>query len=83
MRTGYNDARRMLIELLKRPDDGPVDVSDLSDDEKGFLVATCAATVLLHQICFTASYDEKEAKAGIASLCIDTHINEICEGRAP
>jgi hypothetical protein len=83
-RTNYNDARRMLVELLRDPDDGPVAGLDvMSDNDKRFLVSTCAVTVLMHQICFIAHYDEEEAKRGVVAMQIDKRISDICAGRAP
>lgn len=75
----YHDARRMLIALLSQPNDGPVDISGLSEAEARFLEATCAVTVLLYNICHTAGFDADEAMKGVAALEIARHVEEICE----
>jgi hypothetical protein len=75
----YHNARRMLIALLSQPDDGPVDISGLSEVDARFLGASCAATVLLYNICYTADFDANEAMKGVAALEMARHVEEICE----
>jgi hypothetical protein len=78
-RTEYHDSRRMLIQLLTEPDDGPVSIGDdLSDRDLEFLKAASAANVLLYLICYTAGFDEAEAMRGIEALEIERHVKEIC-----
>ena len=75
----YHDARRTLIALLSQPGDGPVDISGLSETETRFLATTCAATVLLYNVCYTVGFDADEAMRGVAALEMARHVEEICE----
>ena len=80
--TEYHDARRMLVELLRQAGDGPVmGVTELSVTEREFMMATCAATVLLYTICYTAAFDADEAKRGLKALQLEMekHVDEICD----
>jgi hypothetical protein len=78
--TEYHDARRMMIELFRLPDDGPVvGVDNLIDHEREFMKATCATTVLLYTLCHMAGLDAEEAKQGLKCLELEKHINEICD----
>jgi hypothetical protein len=73
----------MLIKLLQRDGDGPVDIPNFTESERNFMRTTCAHTVVLYTICFMADFDEARAKEGFASLAVNTDkmIEEICSLR--
>jgi hypothetical protein len=80
MRNEYHDARLLLIELFRLPNDGPViGVDEFTEDQREFMKATCAATVLLYNICYTAGFDASEAKRGLKALELEKLIDGICE----
>ena len=80
MNKDYNDARRMLVALLQHPDDGPVvGIDTFSVAEQDFMITTCAATVMLHAICYVANGDAEKAIEGLASLTLDKKLEQICE----
>jgi hypothetical protein len=75
MITNIDDARRMLVTLLQREGDAPVTgVEDLTAGERRFLIATCAATVMLNTVCQTARFNEGAALEGLAALELDKHL---------
>lgn len=56
MRTEYDDARGVLVELLHRDHDRPVaGVDALNAKDEDFLIVTCAATVMLITLARIAS----------------------------
>jgi hypothetical protein len=79
-RNEYHDARRMLVELFRQPDDGPIiGIDEFSNDQREFMKTTCASTVMLYTICYIAGFDADEAKRGLKALELEKLIDEICE----
>jgi hypothetical protein len=78
MKTEYDDARRMLVELLHRDDDRPVaGIGALSAKDQDFLITTCAATVMLITLARIASFEEASALKGLAALELEDHIKKL------
>jgi hypothetical protein len=78
MKTDFEEARRMLVELLWCDDDAPVvGVDALSHYERDFLITTCAATIMLGQICRIAGFNEADALKGLAALQLDVCVKRM------
>ena len=77
-----NDARRILVTLLARPDDGGIaDIDDLTTHDKLFLVSTCSARMIEVTICAIAGFKIADALEGFDALMASTreHIRQRCE----
>jgi hypothetical protein len=77
----FDDARRMLVELLAKSDDGPViGVDKLSEEEKLFLVSTCSAKMIEVAICKVAGFRTNVALEGLEALMVSAreHIRKNC-----
>jgi hypothetical protein len=84
--TDPNDARRMLVALLRNKNDGPVHgIAKLSARDVLFLITTCAATVMLESIAAQAHYQRDEALAGLDAMHTDmmTRLCAICAREWP
>lgn len=82
MISSVSDARRMLVALLTRLEDEPVEgLEKLNGADRLFLIATCAARMIEETICAIADYDQPSAQAGIRSLTTSMleHVDAICE----
>ena len=77
-----NEARRMLVALLQKPDDGPVvGLDEISPKDKLYLVTTCSATMIEHAICATCGNDLADALEGLEALVVSMreHMMEACK----
>jgi len=78
--TDYDEARRTLVRLLHWKYDAPVfGVENYNAKENQFMIATCAATVLLHTISRVANYHEEDAQEGLKALELERNLADLCE----
>ena len=69
MTTDFDDARRMLVYLLARDGDGPVDGAELlSPMDRLFLINTCASEMIIAALCESCNYDADLALEGLDVL---------------
>lgn len=72
MTADTDDARRMLVKLISKLDDGlVVGVEELSERDKLFLINTCSAKLIESTICETCGYDTFAALEGLDALMGD------------
>jgi len=82
----YHQSRLMLRELLKRPQDGKVDMpKEWTDKERDFLSVTCAHIVMLYHIAMQAGFDAETACKGVEALHASMRkiMYEICDEELP
>lgn len=69
--TNDEDARRMLVHLLARPGDNPIEGAPLSRSDALFLITTCAGVMIQVALCETADYRAMRALKGLDALMSD------------
>ena len=80
--TNPDDARRMLVALLRNKNDGPVrGIAELSPRDVMFLITTCATTIMLESLAAQSNYHREAALAGFDALHTDMLVRlcAICE----
>ena len=77
MKTDFDKARMMLVRLLA----DPLAATKLKLNETQFLVATCAARMMIESICAAANYKPEKALEGFEILVgeLRPQLREICE----
>jgi hypothetical protein len=76
----FHQARRTLVALLSKPDDGEVDLVAITPHDRINLVITCSASMIEQALCVTAHYRSDVANEGLTRLIEDMrrNIGKLC-----